>query len=148
MEVFEDFTMSVLQLNKLVQKIKTFEIEKFGLKPVHVMCGYYLLKYPQGLTAKELCDLSLDDKAAISRALKTMLEKGYVHYDTNVRNAKVRLTDGGKELARHISDRSNIAVAAGSIDFTESERAFFYKSLNTIVINLKSYYKELVKNND
>lgn len=148
MERFVDFTMSVLQLNKLVQKIKAYEIEKFGLKPVHVMCVYYLYNNPQGLTAKELGEMSLEDKAAISRALKTMQESGYVKYDNNGRNAKVVLTDEGKKLAGYISERADKAVEAGSVEFTDEERVFFYKSLGTIVDKLRNYYKDLVKNND
>lgn len=148
MERFVDFTMAILQLNKSVQKIKAYEIEKFGLKPVHVMCGYYLYNHPQGLTAKELVELSLEDKAAISRALKTMQESGYVSYDANGRNAKVVLTDEGKKLAEHINERAMAAVVAGSVDFTDEERVFFYKSLATIVEKLRNYYKDLVKDND
>ena len=147
-DLFIDFTFSILALNKLVQKIKTFEIEKVGLKPIHVMCGYYLDKNPQGLTAKELVELTLEDKAAISRALKIMQENGFVKYDCNSRNAVVTLTDKGKEITSHICSRADKAVEAGSIDFTAEERIFFYKSLGAIVDNLRNYYKELVKNND
>lgn len=147
-DLFVDFTVSILALNKLVQKIKTYEIEKFGLKPVHVMCGYYLYKNPQGLTAKELVDLTLEDKAAISRALKIMQESDCVKYDCNSRNAVITLTDKGREMASYICERADKAVAAGSVDFSENERIFFYKSLGTIVVNLKKYYKDLIKNND
>ncbi|MDE7164337.1 MAG: MarR family winged helix-turn-helix transcriptional regulator [Clostridiales bacterium] len=147
-DLFVDFTVSILALNKLVQKIKTFEIEKFGLKPIHVMCLYYLYKNPQGLTAKALVELTLEDKAAISRALKIMQDNGYAEYDANGRNAVIVLTDRGKEIASDISERADKAVAAGSVDFTADERIFFYKSLGTIVENLKTYYKDLVKNND
>lgn len=147
-ERFVDFTMAILQLNKYVQKIKAYEIEKVGLKPVHVMCCYYLYNNPQGLTAKELGEMTLEDKAAISRALKTMQESGYISYDANVRNARVLLTDGGKKLAGYISERAEIAVEAGSVEFTDEQRIFFYNSLGEIVEKLKNYYKDLVKNND
>ena len=147
-DLFVDFTGSILKLNKLVQKIKSFEIEKYGLKPVHVMCVYYLNKNPQGLTAKELVELTLEDKAAISRALKILQANGYVKYDFNSRNAVAGLTDAGKEIADRISSRADKAVEAGSIDFTAEQRIFFYKSLDAIVDNLENYYKDLVKNND
>lgn len=147
-QLFEDFTHSILSLNKLVQKIKAFEIEKYGLKTIHVMCLYYLNKSPQGLTAKELVELTLEDKAAISRALKIMQDNGHVKYDANCRNAVIVLTDTGKEIASNICSRAVKAVMAGSVEFTADERIFFYKSLGTIVDNLKSYYKDLVKNND
>ena len=144
-DLFLDFTRSILRLNKLVQKIKTFEIEKFGLKPIHVMCGYYLNKNPQGLTAKELSDLTLEDKAAISRALKMMLERGYVKYDANRRNATIKLTDEGKRFTNVICARAEKAVAAGSMQFKEEERIFFYRSLDVINENLRAYYEELIK---
>ncbi|MDE7084993.1 MAG: MarR family winged helix-turn-helix transcriptional regulator [Clostridia bacterium] len=147
-DLFVDFTSSILTLNKIIQKIKTFEIEKLGLKPVHVMCGYYLNKNPQGLTAKELVDLTLEDKAAISRALKIMQKNGYVQYDFNSRNALIKLTDKGKEIALYISEKADKAVMAGSVDFTKDERIFFYNSLGAIVVHLKNYYKELVNGND
>lgn len=145
-DLFVDFTVSILTLNKFVQKIKAFEIEKLGLKPVHVMCVYHLNRNPQGITAKELVELTLEDKAAISRALKIMQENGFVKYDCNSRNAVVTLTDKGKEISSYICERADKAVKAGSIDFTSDERLFFYKSLGAIVDNLKNYYKELIKN--
>ncbi len=146
-DLFVDFTLSILRLNKLVQKIKTFEIEKYGLKPIHVMCSYYLNKNPQGLTAKELSELTLEDKAAISRALKMMQEKGYVIYDANRRYSTIKLTEEGKQFTSNICACAQRAVAAGSVDFTEEERIFFYRSLDVINENLRAYYKELIKNN-
>ena len=146
-DLFVDFTLSILRLNKLVQKIKTYEIEKYGLKPIHVMCSYYLNKNPQGLTAKELSELTLEDKAAISRALKMMQEKGYVIYDANRRYSTIKLTEEGKQFTSNICACAQRAVAAGSVDFTEEERIFFYRSLDVINENLRAYYKELIKNN-
>ncbi|MGN1373278.1 MAG: hypothetical protein ACI4VK_04450 [Candidatus Coproplasma sp.] len=37
-KIFEQFTITVLKLNKLVQKIKTCEMSDYGLKTIHVMC--------------------------------------------------------------------------------------------------------------
>ena len=52
-KVFEHFTITILKLNKLVQRIKQFESNKYGLKSIHIMCGYYLNEHPDGLTAGE-----------------------------------------------------------------------------------------------
>ena len=73
-DVFERFTMTILTMSKLVQKIKSLEMHKFGLKAVHVMCLYHLRARPEGLTASELCRRTLDDKAAISRAVVRSME--------------------------------------------------------------------------
>ena len=144
-DLFERFTVSILRLNKLVQRIKIYEIKKFGLKSIHVMCLYYLNCHPEGLTASELVKLTLEDKAAISRALATMREEGYAEYDSATHNADGRLTPKGKQLAEYIVGRAAAAVSAGSADFSAEQREFFYKSLVTISDNLEQYYNELSK---
>lgn len=142
-DLFLDFTYSVLMLNKLVQKIKTYEMRKFGLKPIHVTCCYFLAKNGQGLSEKQIAALTLEDKAAVSRAVKILADNGYVRTGSKSRNAKITLTQKGKELSDYIGGRINSAVEAGSMDFSEAERAFFYKSLGEIVCNLKNYYEEI-----
>ena len=147
-DLYLNFTVSITKLNKLVQKIKAFEMSKYGLQAIHASCGYYLSKHPQGLTAKELCEMLLEDKAAISRALKTLQEKGYVEYIPRGRNEIVRLTDEGEKLAKKIIDKVNSAVNAGSVDITEEQRKFFYHSLLEISDNLIEYYQKLIKCED
>ncbi len=147
-DLFERFTLSILKLNKLVQKIKVYEMKKFGLKSVHVMCLYYLYANEDGLTSSELVKHTLEDKAAISRALSTMREKGYAEYDSSAHNAPVRLTPKGRELAEYIVGRTSAAVAAGSVEFTDEEREFFYASLIKISNNLEEYYSKLSENKE
>lgn len=143
--IFENFTITILKLNKLVQKIKNFEMQEYGLKTIHVMCGYYLQNHPQGLTASELVSLTLEDKAAISRALKALQEKGFVKYDPNKYNSVIRLTDEGSLFASAVCRKATRAVEAGSYDFTEEERIAFYKALGTIAENLEAYYNGLIQ---
>ena len=144
-DLYVNFTVLIAKLNKIIHKIKSFEISKYGLHPIHVSCIYYLSKNPQGLTAKELCGLSLEDKAAISRALKVAQEKGYVKYTVKGRNEIVQLTQNGEKLATHINERVNSAVKAGNLNVEETERKFFYDSLFKISNNLIDYYKNLIK---
>lgn len=142
--IFENFTITILKLNKLVQKIKNFEMQEFGLKTIHVMCVYYLNSHQGDLTASELSKLTLEDKAAISRALKLLQEKGYASYDPNKYNSVIRLTEEGKEFASVICKKADAAVEAGSYDFSEDERKSFYIQLKTIADNLESYYNNLI----
>ncbi len=142
--IFENFTINILKLNKLVQKIKNYEMREYDLKTIHVMCAYFLYHYPQGLTASELVRLTLEDKAAISRALKTMQDKGFIQYDNNKYNAPIQLTDDGRKLALAIGDKAERAVKAGSADMTDEERIFFYKNLSSIADQLEEYYCRLI----
>ena len=143
--IFENFTITILRLNKLVQKIKNFEMQEYGLKTIHVMCVYYLKNRAEGLTASELSKLTLEDKAAISRALKAMQEKGLISYDPNTYNSLIRLTDEGKKFADSVCQKASRAVEAGSYDFTEEERLSFYNALGTIADNLEKYYDGLTQ---
>lgn len=147
-KIFENFTVSVLKLNKLVQRIKQFEMREYKLKSVHVMCIYYLNEHREGLTASELMRLTYEDKAAISRALRQLLDYGYVKYDIKKYNSLITLTADGVRIADYVSLKADNAVKAGSAEFSEEERVFFYKSLAQITENLKHYYEELIKNND
>lgn len=147
-DLYINFTIAISRLNKIIQKIKSFEIGKYDLQPIHVSCIYYLSKNPQGLTAKELSVLSLEDKAAISRALKTLHQKGLAEYEPRSRNENIKLTERGGELAKIISDKINLAVEAGSAHITEKQRRFFYASLLEISNNLIDYYQGLLEDRE
>ena len=107
------------------------------------MCIYYLRENESGLTASELMRLTFEDKAAISRALKVLKEKGYIEYDPKTYNAPVKLTREGLKVAEAISEKAERAVKGGSADMSEEEREFFYKSLLSIAENLKKYYEAM-----
>jgi DNA-binding MarR family transcriptional regulator len=140
---FENFTIAILKLNKLIQKIKLYEMKDYDLKAIHVMCIYYLDANEGGLTASELTRLTLEDKAAISRALVLLSERGFIKYDSNTYNALVTITAEGKKIAAHIEERANAAVNAGGSDLSDEERNNFYRALNSISNNLEEYYNKL-----
>ena len=144
-KIFENFTITILKLNKLITKIKLYEMKEYDLKAIHVMCGYYLNENPEGLTEGELIKLTLEDKAAVSRAVKTLCERGFAVYNSKKYNSPIKLTDEGKKFAEFINNRSLEAVEKGGVDFTDEEREFFYQSLSIIANNLENYYDKLIK---
>lgn len=144
--VFENFAASIMKLNKLIQRIKQYEMRDYGLKAIHVMCIYHLNEHPEGLTSSELVKLTLEDKGAISRALATLQVKDYITYDKNKYNTPVKLTPAGKELAKVIADRSLKAVEAGSADMSEEQRVAFYSFLGETADKLTAYYSSLLSN--
>lgn len=137
---FENFTLTILKLNKLVSKIKLLEMQEYGLKAIHVMC-VYCLAGGEKMTAGELVKLTLEDKAAISRALATLKEKGFVEYDAGAYGAEITLTAKGEKVAEHIENAANKAVNAAGGNLTESERIEFYSSLGKICADLEKYYE-------
>ena len=140
--VFENFTYTVLKLNKLIHKIKLTEMHTYGLKTIHVMCIYYLYK-SGGLTNSELTESTLEDKTAISRAVKCLKDKNLVYGGDDGYKSKIKLTDEGMAIAEFILEQSERAVNAASCNFTDEQREEFYKSLNSIAEKLQKYYNEL-----
>ena len=98
---FENFTVTVLKLGKLVQKIKLFEMESYGLKAIHVMCIYFAGLAP--VPAVALCSLTSEDKAAISRALPLLKPKGYIPYPAAAYYADLSLIEEGRQLCAFLT---------------------------------------------
>lgn len=139
---FENFTVTILKLNKLVHKIKLYEMEGYNLKAIHVMCVYYLSERGP-LTAGQLCKLTCEDKAAISRALAILRERGFIVGEGGRYNARLSLTEEGRQLAVYINRKAEDAVEMGGRDLSVEERRIFYKALGTITANLENYYETI-----
>ena len=142
---FENFVISILRLNKIITKVKLLEMEEFKLRAVHVMCIYYIDESRDGLTASELARLTLEDKAAISRALGTLRERGYIYYDSKKYNSKVQLTGEGKKIADFIRERADNYVDIAGSELPEEDREAMYRSLSAICARLENYYEKLAE---
>lgn len=150
MDRFEAFTGSILELNRYLQKLKELEMKPFGLRANHVMCLYYLGKHPQGLTATELTEVCREDKAAISRSLSQLVQKGLVSGEfpehKRAYRTKLYLTDSGRELVQNIDRRVDLIMTSGSSGMTLQQREVFYQCMDLIIHNLTQYISEQEKN--
>lgn len=149
MDRFETFTGSILELNRCVQKLKDLEMKPFGLRANHVMCLYYLGKNPQGLTVTELAETCREDKAAVSRCVSLLVERGFVggSFPENKRSyrTKLSLTASGRELVRKIYQKVDAAMVGGGSGLTEVQRENLYASMELIIRNLSRYITEMGK---
>lgn len=143
MDRFEAFTGSILELSRYLQKLKEIEMKPYGLRANHVMCLYYLGKNPEGMTATELTLACREDKAAVSRCLAQLTEKGLVDGDfpVNKRSYRTRLflTEEGREVVRTFDRKIDAALTSGSKGLTEEQRKNFYYAMDIIVENLARY---------
>ena len=80
-ERFETFTTQIAKISRAIRRIKTEEMKDFNLKSPHVSCLYYLFKN-ESLTAKQLCDICDEDKAAISRSIEYLEKNNYLICDS------------------------------------------------------------------
>ena len=144
---FELFTMSVTRAYKYIQQIKKHESATFGIKGIHVMCMVALGKYPEGLTVTELAASCCEDKAAISRTVDSLAEKGYVVYEeAQARRrwrSKVMLTDQGREITKGLEGLIEEIVGKIKDDLTTEQEAAFYRSFSGINDRLAEYCEML-----
>ena len=140
---FQAFVSGITICYKYIQKIKTMEMTEFDLKGTHVMCIFYIRHSREELTAAQLCQLCAEDKAAISRTLVTLQEKGYVETGEKKYRAQIKLTEKGEKLASQIDGIIEQWVGFGGDGLTEEERNSFYHALDLISSNLREQiYKE------
>lgn len=134
---FDTFTGSILELNRIVQKIKECEMKKLGLKGAHAMVLYQLGKAPEGLSAVQLTDRCREDKAAISRALSQLITKGLVRKTAPASGRSYRtpffLTEAGTKVVEQLNSRIEAIFAKGGSLLDARQRAAFYEGLDLVV---------------
>lgn len=144
---FEKLTIGVTRIYKTIQKIKKTEMSTLGLKGTHVMCIYYLSQCADGLTAADLCNMCVEDKASISRILSELQTKGLIHYELPQNEKKYRarakLTEAGRQAAAEVEALILRAVSVGGEGLTGDERDVFYQTLFQIAENLEKAFGEL-----
>lgn len=142
---FEQFTGAIVQIYRCIQKIKSAEMTELGLKGQHAQCLVAMGERPQGVTAAELCALCEEDKAAVSRTVADLEDRGLVACAQPGRKryrARLTLTDRGLEIARQVNKRVEQAVLRGGDGLTAERREEFYAALNLVADNLKRFCGE------
>ena len=146
---FERFSKGVSELSKYWHKIAADEMEKYGLKGIHSVYLITMDKYPDGLTASELCKLCSRDKADVSRMMSIMEKKGLVSKEnagSGAYKGAFRLTDEGKKAADFVRERACLAVYHAAMNVSDEKREIFYEVLDSFSENLKKICEEGLPN--
>ena len=142
---FEHFAAAISGIHRDIQKIERVEMERYGLKGAHAQCLLAMRRYPQGITAARLCEVCDKDKAAVSRMMVELEEKGMVcrgNSDGNRYRALLKLTDLGEEAADHVQQRAKLAVEEAGAGLTDAQRTTMYAALELIAGNLQAICTE------
>ena len=145
---FEDFVGIISALDKEIQRIKTAEAKRLGFRGSDVMCLYYLVKHPDGLTASELARVVDVSRAAMSRTIAHLAEDGFVEVgdaddeDASRYRAPVRLTEKGHEAARPLDDIIHRVLDEAVGELAMRQRLQMYDSLNHILERLKTFGRD------
>ena len=73
---FEDFVGLISGLYKEIQRIKTSEGARLGLKGSDVMCLYYLERSKDGLTGADLARMAGVTRAAVWKTIDQLRQEG------------------------------------------------------------------------
>lgn len=144
-ERFERFLFAISEISKHWHKIAGDEMAKYGLKGPHAIYLTTMYRYEDGITAPQLCELCGKDKADVSRMMGMMEKKGLVikegiHH--NLYRGVFKLTSQGKIAAEQVRERASLAVEIAGKDLTDENRAVFYQSLESIILNLRELSKK------
>lgn len=144
-ERFERFSFAISEVSRHWHKLTAGEMEKYGLKGAHSVYLLTMYRYPDGITAPQICELCGKDKSDVSRMMSAMEKQGLVIKEgihQNLYRGVFKLTDAGKEAARYVRERANLAVEIAGKDLTDEERTVFYNALESITLNLRKLSKE------
>lgn len=143
---FEQFSFIISGIYRKLQKIKRDEMVKRGYKGAFAQYLATLRRYEEGLTSTELCEVCDKDKAAVSRIIAEMEEKGLVQRPKKaVRGyrSKITLTEEGKKTADYFYERSRLAVQSLSdSSITDEQKENFYLTLNMIYEQIRKVSEE------
>lgn len=142
---FEVFTSAISEINQYIHKLERDEMIKYGCKGAFAQYLAAMNRYPDGVTSVELCEICDKDKAAVSRIVSEMEEKGLVVREREndcLYRARIKLTDSGKEAAEYVLERASVAVAEAGIGLSDEDRRVFYSTLELIASNLHKLSEE------
>ncbi|MEE1037083.1 MAG: MarR family transcriptional regulator [Oscillospiraceae bacterium] len=145
---YELFSASVSSLYRDIQRIERRETAKYGMKGPHAQCLLAMSRYPEGITATQICDICEKDKAAVSRTLAELEENGLVlrtERNGSRYRALLTLTEKGKDAARTVNEKAQIAVELAGAGLDDAQREIFYAVLDVIAGNLHTICKEGLK---
>ena len=138
---FELFTFLITSIHRSIHRIKSEFMDELGLMSSHVPILYYLtVKGPMSIT--ELAEMSLDDKANISRAAVALEKKGLVARNGRGRRLILSLTEEGQPVGLRIRTGIERVLAVSAKGLSEEERAAMYSALSTVNENLNAFILE------
>ncbi len=141
----ERFSLAISELSRHWHKLASGEMRRYGLRGAHAIYLLAMQRYPDGITAPELCELCCKDKSDVSRMLAIMEEKNLVTKEGaggSLYRGLFKLTDAGRAVAAEVCGRASLAVALAGADLDEQKREILYGALESIAANLRKLSKK------
>lgn len=137
---YEQFSFLISVIYRHIQKIERDEMVKRGFRGPFAQYLAAIGRFPDGVTAAQLCEMCDKDKAAVSRAVTEMEAHGLIRREAEgetMYRARLVLTEEGRKTADFVAERARLAVTAAGKGMTEEDRRVFYAVLDMIATNLQ-----------
>ena len=130
---------SLAPSDKEIQRIKTAELARFGLRASDLMVVYYLEKNPEGLTGADLARLADVDRAAVSRTVTRLAADGFVEVgeESTRYRAPIRLTEKGYAAMAEVNGLISQIVRQAGGGLMDEQRRALYASLESVLGQLR-----------
>lgn len=122
MEKFSAFALSLENINKCINKIKSIKISEYGIKLAHFNCMMHIDLTDDGLTTTELSQDCGVDKAFVSRTTADLIKSGLIQKNKKFddgRKYKIKyiLTEKGRQIIKETKDliEKNLEEICGKI---------------------------------
>lgn len=148
---YEHVSFSVARIYHDIQKLERIQMEQLGLKGPHAQILLVLHRYSEGVTAVQLCELCAKDKAAVSRIVAELEERGMVlrqQFHGSSYRALLKLTPKGHEAAQTVGAKAAMAVEQAGKGLDDGSREVFYQVLDRIADNLHTLCKNGMNTGD
>lgn len=134
---YEQFSFYISGIHRSIQRIERMVMDQRGYRGAYAQYLAVMLRHPQGVTAAQLCELCEKDKAAVSRAMSEMIEKGLLRREgESGYRARLVLTEEGQQAAEHVRTQAEVAVGLAGKCLSDRERGALYEALDRLYQNL------------
>ncbi len=133
LERFEKFSFNIFSIHHYLHKIMSEEMNSYGLKGPYAIYLIAMSRNESGITSAKLAEICGRNKADVSRAIADFERQNLVARSGDKSyNAKLILTESGKNIANALAKRAMDAVFLVGGDLESSEREVFYSTLEKI----------------
>ena len=143
MDNYSAFALSLDELQKMVNKIKSAKISEFGIRPAHFNCLMHIDLSTDGLTPTELSRDCGVDKGFVSRTTADLIKGGFIKTNDKFNDGrkyknKYILTEKGKEVIKEIRTIIDNFFADISEKISEYDLKCFWRVIIAICDNIKN----------
>ena len=144
---FERFAQMISSATKLLYRLKSRCMSKYGLSSTHTACLRKLYDEPRGLTKSEIADVCEIDKAQITRIIGELIAKNYVEDDLSEKtyNRKFFLTESGRRITEEVNKTVDDIVKYVNGGIPKDDIEHFYSvfgEINKKLRDSEEYFKK------